>query len=72
MTSTERIASLNAIKGLSDDEFARGMVRSLLEEELGEKLGNSLGFVDLVDRTAAMMQSDPQTAALLRQVRKEL
>lgn len=72
MTSTERLVALNAIEGLTEDEFARGLIRSLLEDEFGEKLGNSPRFLDLVDRTATIMQSDPQAAALLRQVRNEL
>ncbi len=72
MTSAERLAVLNAIEGLTDEEFARGLIRSLLEDELGEKLGNSPKFLDLVDRTTTIMQADPQTAALLRQVRNEL
>lgn len=72
MTSPERLAALNAIDGLTDEEFARGLVRTLLEDAFGEKLGNSPGFLDLVDRTLAVMQADPQTAALLRQIRSEL
>lgn len=72
MTSAERLSALNAIDGLNDEEFARGMVRSLLEDELGEKLGSSANFLEIVDRTAAIMQADPQTAALFRQLRKDL
>ena len=72
MTSAERLAALNAIEGLTDEEFARGLIRSLLEDELGEKLGNSPKFLDLVDRTTTIMLADPQTAALFRQVRNDL
>ncbi len=72
MTPAERLSAFNAIEGLSDEEFARGLIRSLLEDELGEKLGGSANFLAIVDRTAAIMQADPQIAALFQQLRKEL
>lgn len=72
LTASERLSALQAIDGLSDDEFARGLVRSLLTEELGEQVSNSAGFQQLVDRTTAIMQADAQTASLLRKLRDGL
>ena len=72
LTASERLSALQAIDGLSDEEFAKGLVRSLLAEELGEQVSNSAGFLQLVDRTTAIMQADPPTAALLRKLREGL
>ena len=72
LSSSERLAALKQIEDLSDDDFARGLVRSLLTEELGEKVSNSAGFFHLVDRTTAILQGDAQTAALLRRIRSDL
>lgn len=72
LSQNERIQALSAIEDLSDEEFARGLVRAFLSEEFGEAVSNSSGFQQIVERTAGVMQADPQISALLRQVREGL
>ena len=38
------VKALDAIEGLSEEDFTRGFVGALLTEEFGEKLGQSAGF----------------------------
>ncbi len=65
----QMIDALNAIEGLSDEDFTRGLVRALLTEEFGEKVANSPEFQSVVDRTAAAMRSDEATRAMFAEVR---
>lgn len=72
LTQHERIEALRTIQDISDDEFTQGLVRAFLSEEFGHALAGSPGFQHLVEKTAGLMQADPQIAALLRQVRDRL
>ncbi|MEO0700481.1 MAG: hypothetical protein AAFY81_12305, partial [Pseudomonadota bacterium] len=70
LSSRQMVEALNAIEGLSDEDFLRGFVRALLTEEFGEKLANSAEFQAVVDRTAVALKEDPDLRARLNDVRK--
>jgi len=70
LSSRGMVEALNAIEGLSDEDFVRGFVRALLTEELGEQVANSPDFLSIVDRTAEAMRSDAEARALLARLRQ--
>ncbi|GAA4044816.1 hypothetical protein [Parerythrobacter jejuensis] len=72
LTSRERVQALNAIKDLSEEDFTQSFVRAMLSEEFGEKVSNSPGFQQVIERTASAMRADSEIAALLNRVRGEL
>jgi hypothetical protein len=59
------------LQQLPPREFDRALVGLLLERELGEGLGADPRFKALVDRTSALLESDPEIQALFRQVQQE-
>lgn len=69
LTAHERVRALSAIQDMSDEEFTRNLVRSLLSEELGERISVSSGFQNVVERTTQALRGDPEIVELLRRVR---
>jgi len=65
---TGRIGSLQQ---LPPREFDRALVELLLERELGENLGSDPRFKDLIERTCAILDSDPEIQALFRDVQRQ-
>ena len=59
------------LQQLPPREFDRALVGLLLERELGEGLGADPRFQALVDRTSAVLESDPEIQPQFRQVQRE-
>lgn len=72
LNQRERVQALAAIEDLSSEDFSQGFVRALLSEEFGPEVSHSPAFQQVVEKTAAAMEADPQIASLIRQVRGEL
>lgn len=69
LSSRQMVRALDAIEGLSEEDFTRGFVRALLTEELGEKLSQSAGFQSVVDRTASALREDADVRNILTTLR---
>jgi hypothetical protein len=64
-------AGIANLQQLPPREFDRALVGLLLEREFGEGLGSDPRFKALVDRTSALLESDPEIQALFRQVQQD-
>ena len=62
---------LGSLQQLPPREFDRALIGLLLERELGEGLGSDPRFNDLVDRTSAILEGDPEIQALFREVQQQ-
>ncbi len=69
LDTRQTIEALGAIEGLSDEDFARGLVSTLLIEEFGEQIANSPGFQGVVDRTVGVLREDTAVRATLAEMR---
>ena len=63
------VKALDAIEGLSEEDFTRGFVGALLTEEFGEKLSQSAGFQSVVARTADTLREDAEVCVMLADLR---
>ncbi len=69
LDTRQTIEALGAIEGLSDEDFARGLVNTLLIEEFGETIANSPAFHAAVDRTVTALRGDDAVRARLDALR---
>lgn len=65
---TSRIGNL---QHLPPREFDRALVGLLLERELGEALCSDPRFADLIERTSAILEDDPDIRALFRGLQQQ-
>ncbi|WP_432200690.1 hypothetical protein ACRAQ7_14315 [Erythrobacter sp. W53] len=72
LTQRERVVALNAIKGLSEEDFTQNFVRALLTDELGEKVSHSPEFQAIVERTAKTIRADKTVQSLIKQIRGQV
>lgn len=72
LSSRDRVGVLNAVGGLSDEDFARSLVGALLAEDFGEEVSSSPRFQELVNRTVGVLQADAQLDAVVRHLRSQL
>jgi hypothetical protein len=59
------------LQPLPPREFDRALVGLLLERELGEGFASDPRFASLVERTAAILEDDPEIGALFREVQHQ-
>lgn len=71
-TRQSRLQALGSLADLPEEEFGRVLVGALLSHELGEEVARDSRFQSLVERTTTILQSDPEIAAMLRDLRKGL
>ena len=62
---------LGNLQHLPPSGFDRALVGLLLERELGEGLSSNPRFKDLVDRTSAILEDDPEIRALFRGLQQQ-
>ncbi len=67
-----RLQAIGTLADLPEQEFGRVLVGALLSHEFGEEVARDSRFQSLVDRTTAILHSDPEIAAMLRDLRKGL
>lgn len=72
LSPRQRIEALAAMKGLSDKDFARALIRALLLEELGEGVGGSPGFQSVLERTYSALDVDADVREAIRGLRDEV
>lgn len=63
--------AIGNLQQLPPREFDRALVGLLLERELGESLGADPRFKDLIERTSAILESDPEIQVLFREVQQQ-
>jgi hypothetical protein len=68
----QRIRALAQIEDLSDEDFGRSMVQSLLVQEFGEAMVNDPRFQRIVTRIADMLSSDEEARSLVAAARRDL
>jgi hypothetical protein len=71
LTPRQRVEALATMKGFSDQDFARALIRGLLAEELGEGVASSPGFQSVLERTYAALDADAETRAAMLALRVE-
>lgn len=69
LDTRQTIEALCAVKGLSDEDFARGLVSTLLIEEFGETIANAPAFHAAVEKTVAALRADDSVRARLDAMR---
>lgn len=71
-TTVGRMKALSQLGELSDEDFERALIQGLLLDEFGEGLVNDHRFQRLVDKVAAVINSDEKSRDLLRLAKTEL
>lgn len=72
LTRRQRVQALAEMRGLSDEQFGRDLVRALLTDELGEGVAATPGFQSVIERTYSALEADPETRAAIRGLRNQM
>jgi len=70
-TPQQRIEALAAIRDLPERDFRRALVRGLLGDRLGEELVAEPAFEAVTGEVLRLIESSPETQALLDRVARE-